>query len=75
MINEDKKGLEDVLRHNDAIQRTQEREEVLQHQEEARRKDEIIRKAQEEAEACGCLFFRVISKSQFIIGLFQIILC
>ena len=50
MINEDKKGLEDVLRHNDAIQRTQEREEDLQHQEKAWRKDKLIRKAQEEEE-------------------------
>ena len=32
MINEAKQGLEDVLRHNDATRRTQEREEDLQRQ-------------------------------------------
>ena len=48
MINEAKQGLEDILHHNDAIKRTQEREEYDQHQEEAWRKDERIRKAQEE---------------------------
>ena len=50
MINEAKEGLEDVLRDNYAMQRNQEREEYLQRQEEAWRKDERIRKAQEEAE-------------------------
>ena len=40
MINEDKQGLEDVLRHNDSIRRTQEIEEDLQCQEEAWREDE-----------------------------------
>ena len=34
MINETKQRLEDVLRHNDAMRRTQEREEDHQHQEE-----------------------------------------
>ena len=49
MINEAKEGLEDVLRHNDAMRRTHEIEEDLQRQEEAWREDEQIRKAQEEA--------------------------
>ena len=44
MINEGKEGLEYVLRHNDAMRRTQEREEDLQRQEEAWRKDKRIRK-------------------------------
>ena len=50
MINEAKKGLEDVLRHNDAMMRNQEREEDLQRQEEAWREEKIIRKSQEESE-------------------------
>ena len=50
MINEAKQVLEEVLRHNDAIRRTQEIEGYLQRQEEAWREDERIRKAQEEAE-------------------------
>ena len=50
MMNENKQGLEDVLRHNDAMRRTQEREEDLQCQEEAWRKDKQLRKAQEEVE-------------------------
>ena len=50
MINEAKKGFEDVLRHNYAMGRTQEGKEDLQRQEEAWREDERIRKAQEEAE-------------------------
>ena len=50
MINEDKQGPEEVLRHNEAMRRTQEREKYLQCQEEAWRKDEQIRKLQEEAE-------------------------
>ena len=50
MIKEAKQGLEDVLRHNDSTRRTQEREEYLQRQEEAWRKDKRIRKAQEESE-------------------------
>ena len=40
MINEDKQGLEDVLRHNDSMRRTQEIEEDIQRQEEAWREDE-----------------------------------
>ena len=39
MINEAKKGLEDVLHHNDEMRRTQEREEYLQGQEETWRED------------------------------------
>ena len=50
MINEAKQVLEDVLCHNDAMRRTQEREEYPQRQEEAWREDGRIRKAQEEAE-------------------------
>ena len=50
MINKAKQGLEDLLCHNDAMMRTQEREEDLQRQEEAWRKDEWIRKSQEESE-------------------------
>ena len=50
MINESKKGLEDILRHNYAMRRTQEIEEDLQRQEEAWREYEQIRKAQEETE-------------------------
>ena len=46
MINKAKQGLEDLLRHNDAMRRTQEREEYLQHQEEAWREEERIMKAQ-----------------------------
>ena len=48
MINEAREGLEYVLRHNDAMRRTQEREEDLQHQEEAWIENERIRKSQEE---------------------------
>ena len=50
MINEANQGLEDVLCHNDAMRRNQEREEDLQCQEEAWREDERISKAQKEAE-------------------------
>ena len=50
MINEAKQVLEDVLRHNDAMRRTQEREEDLQRQEEPWIEDKRIRKSQEEAE-------------------------
>ena len=50
MINEAKEGLECVLCNNYAIRRTQEREEDLQHQEEAWREDEKIRKSQGETE-------------------------
>ena len=50
MINEDKQGLEDVLRHNNAMRRTQEKEEDLQCQEESWREDHRIRKSKEEAE-------------------------
>ena len=50
MINEAKQVFEDVLRHNDTIRRTQEREEDLQRQEVSWREDKRIRKAQEEAE-------------------------
>ena len=45
MINEYKQGLEDVFCHNDAMKRTQEGEEDLQHQEEACREDKRISKA------------------------------
>ena len=47
MINEAKEGLEDLLCYNDA---TWEQEEDIQHQEEACREEERIRKSQEEAE-------------------------
>ena len=50
MIHNDKHGLKDSLRHNDAMIRTQEREEYLQRQEEAWRKFGKIKKSQEEAE-------------------------
>ena len=50
MINKAKEGSEDVLYHNDAMSRTQEREEDIQHQGEDRREHKRIRKAQEEAE-------------------------
>ena len=50
MINEAKEGLEYVLRHNDTMRRTQEREEDLQCQEGYWREKELIRKAQEESE-------------------------
>ena len=50
MINETTEGLEDVLRHDDTMRRTHEREEYLQLQEEAWREKELISKAQEEAE-------------------------
>ena len=50
MINEAKEGLEDVLRHNDTMRRTQEREEDLQCQEEYWREKELILKVQEELE-------------------------
>ena len=46
MINRSKQGLEDVLRHNDAMRKTQEREEDIQGQEEPWREYEQIRKAQ-----------------------------
>ena len=49
MIQDAKQGLEDVLRHNDPMGRSQEREEYIQCQEEAWREDEQIRKAQEES--------------------------
>ena len=49
MINEAKQGLEDILRHNDATRSTQEREEDLQRQEKAWRKDEKTSKVKEEA--------------------------
>ena len=39
MIHEAKQVLEGILRHNDAMKRTQEREEYLQCQEEDRIKD------------------------------------
>ena len=48
MINEAEKGLEDVLSHNDAMRRTQEKEEDLQRQEEYWIEEEQIRKAQQE---------------------------
>ena len=47
MINEAKQGLEDVLRHNDAMRRNKEIEEDPQHQEEVWKEDKRIRKAQE----------------------------
>ena len=50
MINRTKKVLENVLRNNYAMIRTQEREEDLQHQEEAWIKNERISKAQEESQ-------------------------
>ena len=50
MINEAKQGLEDILRHNDAMSRNQEREEYLQRQEENWREDKRISKEQEESE-------------------------
>ena len=46
MINEAKEGLEDVLRNNDAMRRTQETEEDLQRQEESCREDKRVSKAQ-----------------------------
>ena len=48
MINEAKKGLEDVLRHNDEMMKNQEREEDFQRQEEVWKEDKRIRKSQEE---------------------------
>ena len=50
MINKDKQGLEDILRHNYAMRRTQERDDDLQCKEEAWREDEQIRISQEESE-------------------------
>ena len=50
MINEYKQGLEDMLCNNDAMRKTQERDEDLQIQEEAWRGYERTRKAQEEVE-------------------------
>ena len=47
MIIKANQGFGDVLRHNDAMRRTQEREEYIQRQEEAWRKDKQIRKVQE----------------------------
>ena len=49
MIKEAKQGLEDVLRHNDKMRRTQETDEDIQRQEEYWRENEWIRKSQEEA--------------------------
>ena len=48
MINKSKEVLEDVLRHNDAMRRTQEIEEDLQRQEKSWREDEQVSKSQEE---------------------------
>ena len=48
-MNEAKGGLEDILRHNDAMGSTQERGEEIQRQEEAWREIEQIRKLKEEA--------------------------
>ena len=48
MIKEAKEILEDLLRHNYAMRRTQEREKDIQRQEEAWRKEKQIKKAQEE---------------------------
>ena len=50
MIKEAKEILEDLLRHNYAMRRTQEREKDIQRQEEAWRKEKQIKKAQEEKE-------------------------
>ena len=47
MINEDKGGLEDLLRYNDAMRK---QEEDLQRQEEACREGKRIKKEQEESE-------------------------
>ena len=50
MIQEAKKRLEDVLRHNDTISRTEERDKNIQRQEEDWREKEKIQLSQEEAE-------------------------
>ena len=47
MIQEAKQGLEEVLRRNDTMMRTHEREEDIQRQEEAWREKERIRKAKQ----------------------------
>ena len=49
MINKAKEGSEDVLRHNDTMSRTQEKEEDIQRQEDLQRENEGIRKSEEEA--------------------------
>ena len=50
MIQEDKQGLEDVLRNDDTLRRTQQIEDNLRRQEEVWRAKEQIRKSEEESE-------------------------